>query len=546
MVVELLVVLVALFVGSRLGSIGITSVAGVGLVVLVFGFGLKPGTPPSDVMFLIMAVVTCAGCLQAAGGIDWLTQKAEKILRRHPNRITLLAPLTTFFMTVFCGTGHIMYTIMPIICDIAIKKGIRPERPCAVASVASQAAIVSSPISAAVVAFVAISIDNGFEIGNLEVILTTMPACLVGIMFAVLYSRKRGLDLEKDPKFQKLIQDPAKYAYIYGTTVTMLDKPVPKHAKRAVVIFFTTLGLIFLISFLQIFDINLVPTYKKVKAIDHVASVTFQEEAVDTVKVKNYVIVGGDTAWLVTPHEMSEARDRGLKVQYTTDTVKVLPEDMNVPVLEDDDVSISADKLAKSGTVINGVTKTIQQPVTMGHVVQLLMLAASAVILLLCKVDPKYAIRGSIFENGMLAVVVIYGVAWLADTYFCNYEGEIQSTLGEFIIQYPWTISFVLFFFSVIVNSQGATVASVVPLAYSMGVPGWIILGVLPATYGYFFIPNYPTEVATVSLDRTGTTHIGKSILNHSFMAPGLIYVVTATLLSLGTSYLFHICFGIY
>lgn len=151
MIVELLVVLVALWVGARYGSLALGAISGIGLAILVFCFHLKPGNPPTDVIYIIIAAVTCAGMLQASGGMDWMIQIAERLLRKHPERITILAPFTTFFLTILVGTGHVVYTLMPIICDIALKKGIRPERPCGIASIASQIGITCSPIAAAVV-----------------------------------------------------------------------------------------------------------------------------------------------------------------------------------------------------------------------------------------------------------------------------------------------------------------------------------------------------------------------------------------------------------
>ncbi|MGN1253176.1 MAG: SLC13 family permease [Prevotella sp.] len=170
MIVELIVVLVALWVGARYGSLALGAISGIGLAVLVFCFNLKPGDPPTDVIYIIIAAVTCAGMLQASGGMDWMIQIAERLLRKHPDRITFLAPFTTFFLTVLVGTGHVVYTLMPIICDIALKKGIRPERPCGIASIASQIGITCSPIAAAVVAFSTISAQYGFHVTNVQII----------------------------------------------------------------------------------------------------------------------------------------------------------------------------------------------------------------------------------------------------------------------------------------------------------------------------------------------------------------------------------------
>ena len=198
MIIQLLVVLLALYVGSRYGSLALGAISGIGLAILVFGFGLKPGSPPTDVIYIIIAAVTCAGVLQASGGMDWLIQIAERLLRKHPDRITFLAPLCTFFLTVMVGTGHVVYTLMPIIVDIAIKKGIRPERPCGVASIASQVGITCSPIAAAVVSFVLISNANGFDITIPEVLMVTIPAGVIGLMVAAAFSYRRGKEQVAD------------------------------------------------------------------------------------------------------------------------------------------------------------------------------------------------------------------------------------------------------------------------------------------------------------------------------------------------------------
>ena len=266
MVIQLLIVLLALWVGSRYGSLALGAISGIGLAILVFGFGLKPGTPPTDVIYIIIAAVTCAGVLQASGGMDWMIQIAEKMLRKHPDRITFMAPLTTFFLTVLVGTGHVVYTLMPIICDIALKKGIRPERPCGVASIASQVGITCSPIAAAVVAFASISAANGFHVNNLQIIMITIPACVCGLMAAAAASYRRGKDLDKDPKFQERLKDPAQYQYIYGSTATTLDKKIGQESKNAVYIFLAALGIIVLFSIVQMFGGNLLPSYDTVQA----------------------------------------------------------------------------------------------------------------------------------------------------------------------------------------------------------------------------------------------------------------------------------------
>ena len=435
MILQLLIVLAALYVGSRYGSLALGAISGIGLAILVLGFGMKPGNPPTDVIYIIIAAVTCAGIMQAAGGMDWLIQLAEKLLRKHPEHITFLAPLCTFFLTVLVGTGHVVYTLMPIICDISLKKGIRPERPCGVASVASQVGITCSPIAAAVASFVIISNDNGFDINNLQVIAVTIPACLCGLMAAALCSYKRGKDLDKDPVFQERKANPKMYKYMYGETASLLDKEVTKSAKMSVYIFLGALLVITLYSFFQIIGHDIRPR------------------------------VG-------------------------------------------------------------------EKPIGMNIIIQIVMITAAALMIIFAKANPRHAIAGNVWQSGMVAVIAIYGIAWLADTYFSNYLPMMQDGLQGIVSKYPWAIALAFFAVSVLVNSQGAVVVAMLPLAYSLGIPGPVLLGVLPSVYGYFFIPNYPSDIATVTFDRSGTTRIGKYLLNHSFMMPGLVSVITSTIVA--------------
>lgn len=488
MLIELTVVLTALWIGARYGSLALGAISGIGLAILVFGFRLEPSTPPTDVIYIIIAAVTCAGILQASGGMDWMIQIAEKLLRKHPDRITIMAPFTTFFLTILVGTGHVVYTLMPIICDIALKKGIRPERPCGIASVASQIGITCSPIAAAVVAFASISADNGFNVSNIQIILVTIPACIIGILAAVGVSYHRGLDLDKDPEFQKRLQDPKQYAYIYGSSATTLDKQISKESRRAVYIFLGALAVIVIISLASMAGVNLLPSFDTVQAVKGgPESVVLPGGAVETAK-----------------------------------------------------------QLAKAGVVLAGITEVVCKPITMNVVIQIVMISAAALMIVFCKAKPKVAIGGAVWQSGMVAVVAIYGIAWMANTYFDNYKPEMQAMLTDLVTAYPWTIAFAFFVVSVLINSQGAVVVSMLPLAYTLGIDGWILLGVMPSVYGYFFIPNYPSDIATVNFDRSGTTVIGKYLLNHSFMLPGLVHVVVATIAGYGISSLYHFAFGLY
>ena len=428
-VIQLILVLACLYFGARRGGVALGVISGIGLAILVFLFQMKPGSPPTTVIYIIIAAVTTAGILQAAGGMDFLIQIAERFLRKHPARITFLAPYCTFFLTVLCGTGHVVYTLMPIIADISLKNGIRPERPVAVSSIASQVGITCSPIAAAVVAFVTMSLSNNQGVSILQVLAVTWPSCIIGIFFAALYSSRRGKDLADDPQYQKRLADPDTKEYMFGETITSLEKELPKLAKISVLLFSCALILIGLFAIFP----GLLPSY-------------------------------GNPA-------------------------KTLP---------------------------------------MTLVIQIVMLLIGGVILLVCKVKPTDVVQGTVFKAGMVAVVAIYGIAWLSDSYFSTYIGAMKESINTMVQAAPWTFAFALFAVSVLINTQGGTVLAVMPLGFALGIPVQVLVGILPSVYGYFFIPNYPSDIASMNFDRSGTTKIGKYLLNHSFMFPGLISVITS------------------
>ena len=288
-------------------------------------------------------------------------------------------------------------------------------------------------------------------------------------MAAAACSYKRGLDLDKDPEFQKKIQNPEQKAYIYGASATTLDKQIPKEAKRAVYIFVGALAVIVFFAAFQ----NFLPQHSTLRAVKDAADIS------------------------ISP-----------------------------------DVTLSAEHLVKAKIHMEGMTEMFDKPLAMNIVIQIVMIVAAALMIIFCKAAPKKAVAGPVWQSGMVAVVAIYGIAWLADTYFSNYLDVIQAMLTDIVKEYPWSIAFVFFLVSVLINSQGAVVVSMLPLAYSLGIDGAVLLGVLPSVYGYFFIPNYPSDIATVNFDRSGTTVIGKYLLNHSFMMPGLVSVITSTIVA--------------
>ena len=437
-VIEFIVIILCLLLGTRFGGMGLGLISGIGLFILSFIFGLEPGKPPVDVMLTILAVIGCAATLQSAGGLNVMMQFAERLLRRHPQHITLLAPFTTWTLTFLCGTGHVVYTMFPIIADIALKKGIRPERPMAVSSIASQMAITASPVSVAVVSLVSI-LAAGHGVGQawgiLQILAVSVPASLTGVLIAALWSLRRGKELADDAVFQAKIADPQQRAYVYGSTDTLLSQRFPREAWWSTWIFFAAILVVVLLG--------------------------------------------------------------------------------SLPAL-------------RPAFEIKGALK----PLSMNLVIQMLMLIAGALILMSCKVKPAAISDSAVFKAGMVAIFSVFGVAWMSDTFFQAHLDELKMALQGVVRTHPWTYALVLFLVSKLVNSQAAALTAVAPMGLLLGVEPKMLLAFFPASYGYFILPTYPSDLACIGFDRSGTTRIGRFILNHSFIIPGLIGVSSACVVS--------------
>ncbi|HHS6838904.1 TPA: anaerobic C4-dicarboxylate transporter [Vibrio cholerae] len=236
--VELAIVLLFIFIGARIGGIGIGLAGGAGVIALslILGVPTKQAFIPVDVILIIMSVITAIAAMQVAGGMDWLVQLAENFLRKHPERITFYAPIVTFLMTLMAGTGHTAFSTLPVIAEVAKGQGVRPSRPLSIAVVASQIAITASPISAAVVAFAAMLVPFGVDYLTLLAICipTTFAACMVGAFVA----NFMGSELKDDPIYQeRLAQGLIKLA---GTQ----KREILPTAKTATYIFLTAIILV--------------------------------------------------------------------------------------------------------------------------------------------------------------------------------------------------------------------------------------------------------------------------------------------------------------
>lgn len=421
MLLQLLFVLVAIIIGARLGGIGLGVMGGVGLAILTFVFGLQPTAPPIDVMLMIAAVISAASCMQAAGGLDYMVKIAERMLRKNPSQVTIIAPLVTYTFTFLAGTGHVAYSVLPVIAEVATETKIRPERPLGIAVIASQQGITASPISAATVAL--LGLLAGFDITLFDILKICVPATLIGVLVGAFFSKKVGKELVDDPEYQRRLQN----GMLSDKHVKLNEVENKFKAQLSVGLFLAATLLIVLFGSIP----SLRPTF-------------------------------GETT-------------------------------LGMPAL-----------------------------------IEILMLSAAALILILTRTDGIKATQGSIFPAGMQAVIAIFGIAWMGDTFINGNIAQLTSSIEGIVTEMPWLFGVALFVMSILLYSQAATVRAIVPLGIALGMSPMMLIALFPAVNGYFFIPNYPTIVAAINFDRTGTTGIGKYILNHSFMMPGLVATVVS------------------
>ncbi|WJV67423.1 anaerobic C4-dicarboxylate transporter [Pectobacteriaceae bacterium CE70] len=414
---ELIVVLLAIYLGARLGGIGIGFAGGIGVLVLTLGFHIKPGVIPFDVIEIIMAVIAAIAAMQVAGGMDYLVSLAEKLLRKQPKYVTFLAPLVTYFMTLLAGTGHTAFSTLPVIAEVAKEQGIRPSRPLSIAVVASQIAITASPISAAVVFMASILEPKG--VSYLALLGICIPTTLTAIMLTAILTNFLGKDLKDDEVYQERLRKDE--VTLRGSSKLVL-KP---RAKLSV--------LLFLIGI---------------------------------VAVVLYATAISDTVGLISN--------------------PVLPRNEAIVVF---------------------------------------MLTVATLISLTCKIDTAQVLSASTFKSGMSACVCVMGVAWLGDTFVKAHITDIQSTAGALLQSYPWMLAVVLFFAATLLYSQAATTKALMPAALLLGVSPVTAVASFAAVSALFVLPTYPTLLAAVEMDDTGSTRIGKFVFNHSFLIPGVVAI---------------------
>ncbi|MFJ5318351.1 anaerobic C4-dicarboxylate transporter [Pectobacterium versatile] len=419
---ELLIVLLSIYLGARLGGIGIGFAGGLGVLVLTLGFQIKPGVIPFDVIEIIMAVIAAIAAMQVAGGMDYLVSLAEKLLRKHPKYVTFLAPLVTYFMTILAGTGHTAFSTLPVIAEVAKEQGIRPSRPLSIAVVASQIAITASPISAAVVFVAGILEPHG--VSYLLLLGICIPTTLAAIMLTAIVTNFLGKELKDDPIYQERLKK--------GETTLRGNSQheVKPGAKLSVMLFL--IGIVAVVLY---------------------------------------------------------------------------------------------------ATAISSTVGLIQNPVLpRNEAIVVFMLTIATLICITCKIDTSRILSASTFKSGMSACICVMGVAWLGDTFVKAHISDIQDTAGALLQSYPWMLAVVLFFAATLLYSQAATAKALMPAALLLGVSPVTAVASFAAVSALFVLPTYPTLLAAVEMDDTGSTRIGKFVFNHSFLIPGVMAITLSVI----------------
>jgi anaerobic c4-dicarboxylate membrane transporter family protein len=426
--VQLVMILALLWFGAKRGGMFLGMCGGIGLGVMVFVFNADPTSPPVDVLMIILAVILAATAMQAAGGLEFLVDTAERLLRKHPSRVTFMAPLVSYIFTFFSGTGHIIYSLLPVIVEVAKESGVRPERPVSISVVAAQHAIPACPISAAMAAMIGFLAPLGVSMP--QILGVTLAATLTGMVAGAFAVLRKGAELEKDPVYLRRVAE----GLIKPAEVRNERLPVTREQKLSIALF--------------LFGVCIV------------------------------VLMG------------------------------VFPEIR--PLVP-----------GAKGMQTLGMSTTIE----------ITMLILACVIVLACKVNVDKLVTCSVFQSGCVAIVCCF-IVWMNGCFVNAHMDMIKSSVAGFLENNGWLFIVVTFMVSVITSSQFATTAIVMPLGIGLGLSPHILLGAFPAVAGYYFLPIGSQALSAIAFDSTGTTRIGKYLLNHSFMVPGLVTTIVSVIVA--------------
>ncbi|QAY72800.1 anaerobic C4-dicarboxylate transporter [Agromyces protaetiae] len=443
LIAQLIVVILAIFMGTRTSGIGLGVWGLVGVAVLVFGFQEAPGGAPVDAVFIVITVITAASVMQAAGGIDWMVSVAAKVIRTRPKSVVFLAPAMSFLFTVGAGTGNIFYPLLPVIYDVSYQQKIRPERALSISAVASQVGILCSPVSAATASMVVLLQPEGVDLGKLLLIM--WPASIIGLAVAATIMVRHGKNLEDDPEFQKRLAA----GQIKPPADSVGGAKLPRQAVLSASIFLLGVGVIVLFG-------------------------------------------------LFEPLR---------------------------PVIGTND---DGDPVRVSVTVI----------------IEVVMGVIAALIFVTCKVKAADVPKQSTFPAGIVGAIALFGIAWLANTFVAANNQLIVDGLGALVsgssaFLGALLFALALFLVAMLTTSQSSATNAIVPIGITIGLPASLLVGLWPAAMGIYTLPANGSQVATVAFDQTGTTKMGKFVIDHSFQLPNVIYIVVAIIVGVILSFVF-------
>ena len=423
---HLLVVLLFIIVGARLGGIGIGLAGAAGVIVLaVTGVPTASEHVPWDVIGIIMSVICTVAALQVAGSMDHLVHLTELLLRKHPRQIVFLAPFVTFLMSVMCGTGHTAYSVIPVIVDVSKEHRIRPSRPLSIAVVASQVGVAASPISAAMVALV-IALEP-LEVGYLTCLAVVIPTTFIGLAVGAVVAARQGSDLKDDPVYRERLDK----GLVRPSAAVTDDYRPTRSAVPSLLIFLAALVLV---------------------------------------------------------------------VAYATVTSQEV------------------------GIISN-------PPMSSTLAIMTIMLTTAVVICLVARKPTASIASQDTFRAGMTATICVMGLAWLGNAFVEHYEWAISAALSGPLQALPWLAAVFFYFAAPLMFSHAATTKAFMPLMVSLGLPAVALLASYPAVANYYLLPNYPTTVAAMEMDDTGSTRVGGNVFAHPFVLPGTVSIVICVIL---------------
>ena len=377
-------------------------------------------------MLIIIAVISAAAAMEAAGGIDYMVLIASRALRARPQSINIAAPFVSYVLCILTGTSNTFFSIIPVINEVAYANKIRPERSLSSSTVASALGITSSPVAAATATLLPLVEVYGFDL--VDVLVITIPASIVGILVMSLLMSRRGAELEQDPEYLRRLA---------------AGEVRPAEGSRH------------------------------------------------------------DRAPAVREAERCDLPRRGAR-------------DLRLRLLR-----YSAPEIAVEG----GGT----EPLSVTPIIQMVMLTAAALILVFAHVKASAVPTTAIFRSGMVAMIALFGIAWMADTFIANNEDAIVELLGGLAENWPFMIAISIFLVAALTTSQSAATRTMVPLGLALGIGAGTMIAMWTAVVGVLFLPANGTQIAAVEADTTGTTNLGKRVIDHSFQLPlQIAWLVTA------------------